>query len=148
MTALLLWLEGTALAEAMRQTLWLYPLVNTLHVLAAATLFGAILLADLRLLGLGRRIAVEPLLGFALPAAWTGFALALPSGLLLFLAEAPVHAANPFLRAKLLLLLGAGLNALVFQRLRRSGRHAGLSGLVSLGLWLGILVCGRLIAYW
>lgn len=148
MTALLFWLEGSALAEAMRQSLWLYPLVNTLHVLAAATLFGAVLLTDLRLLGLGRRVALEPLLGFALPAVWAGFALALPSGLLLFLAEAPVHAANPFLRAKLLLLAGAGLNALVFQRLYRRGRRPRLSGLVSLGLWLAVLACGRLIAYW
>ncbi len=148
MTALLFWLEGSLLAEAMRQSLWLYPLVNTLHVLAAAALFGAVLLTDLRLLGLGRRLALEPLLALALPTVWAAFAVALPTGLLLFASEAVVHGANPFLRAKLLLLAGAGLNALLFARLRRRGRQPRASGLASLALWLGVLVCGRLIAYW
>lgn len=148
MTPLLVWLEGSPLAEAMRFSLWLYPVANTLHVLAAGALFGAILLTDLRLLGLGRRVALEPLLDFALPAVWIAFAVAVPTGLLLFVSEAQVNAANPFFQAKLLLLAGAGINALLFGRRPDREAPARRSGLVSLTLWLGILTAGRLMAYW
>src|ERR687898_801634 len=91
----------------MRGSLWLYPAANVGHVLGAATLFGMILAADLRLLGLGRALPADAVLRFTLPWAWAGFALAAASGPLLFAADPLVVAANPFFRIKLALLLVA-----------------------------------------
>ena len=149
MSELLLALEGSALAQAMRSSLWFYPIANIGHVLGVATLFGMILAADLRLLGLGRALPLDAVLSFTLPWAVVGLILALLTGPLLFAPEAVVLAANPFLRLKLLLLLAAGLNALVFHLLRRS-RYARprVSAAISIAIWPVVIICGRAIAYW
>ena len=55
------WLEATAAATAMRQSLWLYPIVEILHIIGFVILVGSILALDLRLLGLGRAIAIPPM---------------------------------------------------------------------------------------
>ena len=141
-------LAASALGRAMRGSLWLYPVANVSHVVGAATLFGMILAADLRLLGLGRALPSEAVLRFTLPWAWAGFALAIATGPLLFAADPLVLAANPFFRLKLALLLIAGVNMLAFQLV---GRHVGrthrASAALSIAAWLGVLVCGRSIAY-
>ena len=149
MEDLLAELSASALGRAMRGSLWLYPAANAGHVLGAATLFGVMLATDLRLLGLGRALPVDAVLGFTLPIARTGFALAALTGPLLFAADPLVIAANPFFRVKLVLLLAAGLNMLVFHALRRRGGGGmRLGAALSLGFWLGVLVSGRSIAYW
>lgn len=142
-------LAASALGRTMRGSLWLYPTANVLHVLAAATVFGGLLIAHSRSLGLGRTLPVDALLRLTLPWVWAGFALAVLTGPLLFAADPLVLAANPFFRVKLILLLAAGLNALAFHSLRRRGAAAQkLVAVVSLGLWTAILSCGRSIAYW
>ena len=142
-------LATSALGRAMRGSLWLYPVTNVSHVIGAATLFGMILAADLRLLGLGRTLPADGVLRFTLPWAWAGFALAVLTGPLLFAADPLVVAANPFFRIKLALLLIAGLNMLAFQLIgRRTGRAHRASAALSIAAWLGVLVCGRSIAYW
>ncbi len=146
--AVLLALEGSALGQAMRGTLWLYPLANTLHVLAIASLFGALLVSDLRLLGAARGLAAPALLGLTLPLAWAGFGLAALTGLMMFIADARVIAHNPFFQAKLVLLALAGLNALAFHRLGAGGDWTKLLAGLSLAVWVLVIVCGRAIAYW
>jgi hypothetical protein len=142
-------LAASALGRAMRGSFWLYPTVNVGHVLGAATLFGMILAADLRLLGLGRALPADAVLRFTLPWAWGGFALAALTGPLLFAAHPLVVAADPFFRIKLALLLVARLNMLAFQRIGRlTGRAHRASAALSIAAWLGVLVCGRSIAYW
>jgi hypothetical protein len=142
-------LAGSPLGRAMRGSLWFYPAANVGHVLGAATLFGMILAADLRLLGLGRALPVDAVLRFALPWAWGGFALALVTGPLMFAADPLVIAANPFFRVKLAMLLIAGINMTAFQLIgRRTGRAHGASAALSIAVWLGVLVCGRSIGYW
>jgi hypothetical protein len=142
-------LAASALGRAMRGSLWLYPAVNVGHVVGAATLFGMILAADLRLLGLGRALPTDAVLRFTLPWTWAGFALAAATGPLLFAADPLEIAANPFFRIKLALLLVAGLNMLAFQLVgRRFGRAHRASAALSIAAWLGVLVCGRSIAYW
>jgi hypothetical protein len=142
-------LAASGLGRAMRGSLWLYPAANVGHIVGAATLFGMILAADLRLLGLGRALPPEAVLRFTLPWAWAGFALAISTGPLLFAADPLEVAANPFFRTKLALLLVAGLNMLTFQLIgqRLGGAHRG-SAALSIAAWLGVLVCGRSIAYW
>jgi hypothetical protein len=142
-------LSASALGRAMRGSLWLYPAANLSHVVGAATLFGMILATDLRLLGLGRTLPADAMLRFTLPWAWAGFALAATTGPLLFAADPLVIAANPFFRIKLALLLIAGGNMLAFHLIgRRLGRAHRASAAVSIAAWLGVLVCGRSIAYW
>ncbi|MGH6945492.1 MAG: DUF6152 family protein [Geminicoccaceae bacterium] len=142
-------LATSPLGRAMRGSLWLYPAANVVHVLAAATLFGMILVAHLRTLGLGGALPADAVVRFVLPWAWAGFALALASGPLLFAADPLVIAANPFFRLKLLLVALAGLNALAFHLARcRGGRALRASAALSIAIWLAVLVCGRSIAYW
>jgi hypothetical protein len=59
-----------------------------------------------------------------------------------------VFAHNPFFQAKLVLLLLAGLNALLYHRLGQSSETAARAAALSLGLWALVLICGRAIAYW
>jgi hypothetical protein len=149
MEDLLAGLSASTLGRAMRGSLWLYPAANVGHVVGAATLFGVMLATDLRLLGIGRALPIDAVLAFTLPIAWAGFALAALTGPLLFAADPLVIAANPFFRAKLVLLLAAGINMLVFHSMRRRGSGGmRLGALLSLAFWLGVLVSGRSIAYW
>lgn len=142
-------LGSSALGRAMRGSLWLYPAANVGHVLGAATLFGMLLAGHLRTLGLGRALPADAVLDFVLPWAWAGFALALATGPLMLAADPLSIAANPFFRLKVVLLLLAGLNALAFHHARRRARRAlPTSAALSLALWLGVLICGRSIAYW
>jgi hypothetical protein len=142
-------LAASPLGRAMRGSLWLYPAANVGHIVGAATLFGMILAADLRLLGLGRTLPADAVLRFTLPWAWSGFALAAATGPLLFAADPLVVAANPFFRVKLALLLTAAVNMLAFQLIaRRAGRAHRASAALSIAAWLGVLMCGRSIAYW
>lgn len=143
-------LETTALAEAIRRSVWAYPLLETVHVAGIGALVGSLLLLELRVFGLGREIGVVPLARLVLRTAFAGFACAVASGSLLFVSAATEMAANPAFRAKLVLILIAGLNAVVFHArggLRGRDALARLQAAASLLLWLSVLAAGRLIAY-
>lgn len=153
------WLESTALAAGLRDSVWAYPLVSATHILGVALLIGAIVPLDLRLLGLWRTVPVPPLWRIATRTAAWGFALAASCGLLLFSTRATEYVASPYFLAKMALLLVAALNALLLAR--RVARHPfGLedatqhppacvrfAAAVSLGAWVGVLFLGRLIGY-
>lgn len=156
--AWLVWLESTPLAEAMRQWLWLYPIVEIIHILGLVVLVGGAALFDLKLLGFSPSLPLQGLACDILPwAQWSLLAI-IPSGLLMFIAHATEMASNLAFQVKLLLLAAAGLNALVFHKrlfptlgacdrgvslLRSAKIHA----VVSLSLWAGVITCGRLLAY-
>jgi hypothetical protein len=136
-------LQATGLSEALRASVWLYPLVNTGHVVGIALLFGAIAPLDLRLLGMFRSVPLEPLATTLVPVAITG--------LLDYVVE-------PLFGLKLALLAAAVLNAL-WLRLDPHWRHLGAApgvpprpgwrwhGALSILLWLGVITAGRLIGY-
>lgn len=134
---------------------WAYPALEVIHLVGIALLLGNLLVFELRLAGLGAPIPISPLARLALPSAIAGFSLALPSGLLMFATQPVDLLANPAFRLKMLLILLAGLNAVWFHLRDSIGRAAGgqtdptgrLLGLVSLLLWIGVLACGRAIAY-
>jgi len=131
-------LEASALGQAMRESLWLYPAVELVHILGFSLLFGAIVTYDLRLIA-GREAPAV-----AQRVATFGLALAVPAGLLLFTVEATGYVHNTVFLAKLALIALALANVALF--------HFGLSpsrfaGAASLAAWLGVLACGRLIAY-
>jgi len=105
-------IEGLWIAQVMRESLWLYPTVETLHLWGVGALFGSILLVDLRLLGLGRGLELRPLLRFAVPVTISGFALAGATGLLMFIAHPSEFIASTLFVLKMTLLMLLGLNAI------------------------------------
>lgn len=141
MEALWQWIEGTELAFQIGATWW-FPLLESLHVLALATLLGALLAVDLRLMGLtGRAYTVAAMSSGMVVWAWLGFAVALVTGVGMFISRPAHYAANPAFQVKLLLLLAAGINLAVF---RWFGRMPGrVAGLISLLVWAGVVVAGR-----
>jgi hypothetical protein len=158
LAALLESLERTSLAGAMKHSLWLYPIVEIVHIAGFALLVGAVAAFDLRLLGFARSTSVRALERSLLPWAWIALLLIVPSGVAMFSTHAVDFAGNPAFRAKLLLLLGAGLNALlfhagVFRSVAAWDQHvptpraAKLAAILSLAIWIGVIACGRLIAY-
>ena len=149
-------LQESALGHAMRASPVLYPAVEILHILGFATLVGSILALDLRLLGFGRSIAIQPVAALLLPLARLGFLLAIAMGFLLFSADAAHVVGNPAFRAKLLLIAAALVNVAIahmgpWRRLAiwhaEAPAAARLTAFLSLALWLAALCAGRLIAY-
>jgi hypothetical protein len=159
MLAFCKWLEQTWVGGAIRQSLWLFPTIETLHLLGMAALVGIIAVYDLRLLGwMLRRERVSDLTRRLLPWAWAGFAVQVVTGALLFSSEAVKVYGNPAFRAKMLLILLAGAQALIFQlttyrnvaswddaEVMPSG--AKMAGFISILLWIGIVAAGRFIGF-
>lgn len=146
---LLFALETSGLGVAMRTSLWLYPTVNTVHLLAAATAFGAMLMADLRLLGVGSRtLPALPLFALGIRLAIGAAVIAVPTGVMLFAADPQVVVASPFFLAKLGLLLALFANALLFHKTGTGEPPGPVIAAVSLVGWTAVLISGRLIAYW
>lgn len=153
------WLEGSGFAAAVRESRWLYPAVETGHILGFVVLVGGAVMFDLRVLGVSRGIPIEPLARLLLWCARASLPVVFVTGATLFLTTATTTAANPVFRVKLILIAGALANALAFRGgapFRRaaagdpalpSPARARLAALLSLLLWTGVIVCGRLLAY-
>jgi hypothetical protein len=156
--ALLVWLESSGFAAAMRQWLWLYPIVEIVHITGIALLVGSIAMLDLRLLGLSRALSVQRLARHLLPWSVTGFAIAAATGSMMFTAHATEFWVNPAFVVKMSLIGLAGLNALWFH-LRTYPKVGGwdsggaapamakMAAALSLLFWVGVISCGRLLAY-
>jgi hypothetical protein len=153
------WLAETEGSIALHESLWLYPLVESTHVWSLALFVGFTLLLDLRLLGLAMlRVPASEVVRRLLPWMFAGFGLMVLTGLLLFYAIPVRTYQSVFFRAKVILLLLAGLNAWLFHvgigrraaewdlDPRPPGR-ARLAGGASLLLWVSVIFAGRLTAY-
>jgi hypothetical protein len=159
MLALCKWFEQTWVGGGIRQSLWLFPAIETLHLLGMAALVGTITVYDLRLLGwILRRERVSDLTRRLLPWVWAGFAVQVITGALLFSSEAVKVYDNPAFRVKILLILLAGAQALIFQwtsyrnvatwddsQVMPAG--AKVAGCISILLWIGIVAAGRFIGF-
>lgn len=156
------WLEGSAFAETLRGLgIWTYGLLNLAHILGIATLFGAVMVLDLRLLGLWRSIPATTLARPTVPLAAGGFVLAALSGVMMLSFNTTEYHGNPFIYAKFPIIVFGLLNVAVVQRLgawRRmtAGRTPApgdrtvlrVSGGISLLTWAAVVTCGRMIGYW
>jgi hypothetical protein len=144
---------------ALRESLWMYPIIETTHVLGLCLFVGSAWLWDMRLLGWTlRRVPVSRMSKQLLPWTAVGFAIMAVSGAGLVFSEPLRFYTNVFFRIKLALLAFAGLNAFVFHKTvgRRKEEwdlapqapfRARAAGALSLGLWAAVIVAGRLIAY-
>jgi hypothetical protein len=154
-------IEASSLGRIVRESgPWTYAWINLAHILGIASLFGAILVLDLRLLGVGRRLPLGPLADAVLPVAKVGFTIAIASGVGLLSANATEYDGNPFLLIKFPAIAVGLANALLLGRSAawhaarkgiatagQSRRIAAMGG-VSLLSWLTAVAAGRLIGYW
>lgn len=162
MLELMTWLESSALADFLRGLgIWTYGLLNLAHILGISTLFGAVLLLDLKLIGLWRSISTASLIRPTVPMAAIGFILAAVSGSMMILFNTTEYHGNPFLYVKLPVIVIGLANVALIQRLgawRRAVANAApepgdqallaIFGALSLLIWSTVLTCGRLIGYW
>ena len=149
--------EATGLARFMREAMYAYPITESIHIMGLGLLFGSIAVVDLRILGLGRRVPLRPLLRLALPFSVAGFAVAAATGLLMFTAHAGDFLTNPAFLAKIVLIILAGCNAAALHAgplsVLRTGddavppASARVFAFASLLLWMAVIVCGRMLAY-
>ncbi len=156
---LLQWLHDTQFSTTMRESLWAEPVVETIHVLTLTLFLGFAVLLDLRLLGVClRRRKVSEVLGQLNPYLFVGFAIMIVSGLLLFSGDPPAFWGTFFFKIKMVFLILAGLNVLIFNATigrkvaewdmaAKTPRGAKVAAIVSITLWVLIIAAGRAIAY-
>jgi hypothetical protein len=150
------WMADTPWSVALHESLYGYPIVESIHVWALCLFVGMAVVLDLRLTGLSfTNIPVSQIARRILPWTTFGFIVMVISGILLFYAIPVRSYQNIFFRVKLLLLVLAGINAWVFHprgiqpwdRDPVPPRSARFAGWASLVLWMTIIFCGRMIAY-
>ena len=153
------WLEATTMGTAIRESLWLFPVIETIHIFGIILLVGGTSILDLRLMGLTfREEPVSKLSKRFLPWAWAGFIIQVTTGLLMFSSEATKMYVNLAFQIKMLMIVAAGVNAFVFHSLAYQSvgtwdkdpvapMSARVAGLISILFWFGIVAAGRWIAY-
>ena len=152
------WLQNTPVAIFVAETLWAYPLLETLHTLGMAMLLGTLGLINLRVLGYKPALSLFGTQDL-LPVAWIGFTVNAASGLLLFTSDAVNFFASNTFKVKILLIILAGINAAILSRRIYAegaaeidaGGGAGSMRLLagsSLVFWVVAVICGRIYAYY
>lgn len=152
-------LEQTSLATAIRESTWMFPTVETLHVLSIVLVVGTIMIVDLRLLNVAsRRRPVSELMNEVLPWTWGAFACAVVTGGLLFSSSAMKYAHSAVFEFKMVMLLIAGINMGVFHlgayrkvhlwdREVMTPTGARIAGALSLAIWVTVVSLGRWIGF-
>lgn len=153
------WLADTRGSIALHESLYMYPLVESVHVLTLCLFVGMSVLLDLRLLGLAlRQVPLTDITKRLMPWMLAGFFIMVVTGVLLFYAIPVRSYQNVFFRLKVIFLILAGLNAWTFHNTiyrrvdewehdRIAPPRARFAGAASLVLWGCIIVAGRMIAY-
>lgn len=160
--ALLRSIEELPVSAAVRGELpgseWLFPIIETLHVMALTVVVGSIAMMDLRLLGMtSRNSPVSRLSNEVLPWTWTAWCVSAVLGTLMFMSKAHTYAENLQFQLKFASMGLAALNMLVFhlgafRRVERwdlddPPRSAKLAGAISLSLWIGVVFFGRWVGF-
>ncbi|MGH9646191.1 MAG: DUF6644 family protein [Bryobacteraceae bacterium] len=157
--ALLKSLEATGLATKIRDSVFLFPMIESTHVIGLALVFGTIAVIDLRLLGIAStHRSFQRMASDILKWTWGAFALTALTGALMFTTNATVYYHNFYFRTKMLLLALTGINMLFFELtagrtihrwdLAPSAPRSGKAvAALSLALWIGIICVGRLIGF-
>ena len=153
------WIESTPSSIALRESIWVFPILETTHVLGLAFSVGTVCWFDLRLTGVAlRRYSVSEAFDYVRPWMLAGFAVMMITGAILFWTHAVQAYGSGYFRVKLVLLVLAGANIAAFHttvdRHRVDWDHlpvpplrARVAGAASLVLWFGIVTVGRLMAY-
>lgn len=156
MEPLLQTLAELSLPTWIRASAWAYPMINILHVIGIATLFGTIFTVDLRLLGIAKVFPLLSIMQFLLPLTLCGFILAVSTGGLMFAVDPVKYWNNPFFPWKIFFIVASAVNAALFHLLtwKKIDTVEALSpviprihGALSIVFWLSVIICGRLMAY-
>jgi hypothetical protein len=155
----LVWLHDTPFGTLIRESTWAEPIIETIHVLTLTVFLGFIILLDLRLLDLIMlRTRVSTVFQQLKPWLFGSFGIMLITGISLFAGDPVLFYGTIFFKLKMLMLLAAALNVIVFNLTlgrtlmqwdarARTPRAVKISGLLSLVLWVAVVACGRGIAY-
>lgn len=155
----LVWLHDTSFGTLIRESTWAEPIIETIHVLTLTVFLGFVILLDLRLLDLAlRRTPISRVFAQLNPWLFAAFAVMLVTGISLFAGDPVLFYGTLFFKVKMLMLLAAALNVVVFNftlgrtltqwdSLARTPTGAKITGIVSLVLWISVVACGRGIAY-
>jgi hypothetical protein len=152
------WLQDLSFPTEIRESDWLFPTIETVHVLTLALVIGSIVMVDFRLLGIGNRArSVRSVTAQYLPLTWVSFAVAASAGCLLFSSKAVTYYGDFPFRLKMVCMALAGINMACFHRsaYRRvaewdEGRPplgARVAGGLSLLLWTVIVGAGRWVGF-
>lgn len=153
------WLQDLQWATALRESVWMFPIVEGTHLLALAISVGTLMIIDLRLAGfILKDEKVSEVSNRIMPWSLVGFVIMFITGILLFASQAAKAYGSIYFRIKVVMLLAAGINALVFElTLRKSIRtwdtqekppfRARLAGILGMFLWAGVIAAGRTMAY-
>jgi hypothetical protein len=152
-------MNNSDIGVGIRESIWFFPIIETIHVLALAVSAGVLMWFDVRLMGWGlRHQPISRVHRQVMPLAFVGFIVMFATGFLLFWSEAEKCYLSNFFRAKVVFLLLAGLNAAIFE-LRTSKTieewdkfpippmSARMAGLISLASWTAVIAAGRATAY-
>jgi hypothetical protein len=154
-TALMEWLEASSWAVYINKNAWAFTTIEVVHVFAISMVIVSISIMDLRLLGFAStKRPVTELAKAVLPITWASFVLAVAAGSLLFISQATAYFASTTFRIKMILIVLAGINMLIFELVTFDGvrewdrkplppRQARLAGGISLTCWVLVLVFGR-----
>jgi hypothetical protein len=152
-------LQETSFATKVADSLTLFPWIETIHVGSVVTVVGALLIVDLRLLGVAAHTrSIQRLIGDVMPLTWLAFILAFGSGFLLFASNAVNYAGNTAFQLKMLLLVIAAANMIAFHLVTHRGNHiwddklntpppARAAGAISLVVWVAIVFLGRWVGF-
>lgn len=153
------WLDQTAWSTALHESLYMYAIIETSHVVGIMLFVGTIAMVDLRLLGVFfRQMSVSHMMARILPWTIAGFVFMIATGLLLFFAIPDRTFHSVWFRIKLILLVAGAVNIWIFHKRVQRDIHkwdvgvrpplnARIGALVSLSVWFTIIVMGRFIAY-
>ena len=159
MLEIAIWLSETKWSIALLESLYMYPWIESAHVLSICFFIGILLFVDLRLMGVAfTKLPISEMNRKVLPWSLFGFGLMTLTGFLLFYAIPVRSYQNIFFRFKVILILVAGLNAFLFHRqMKLEGmnwdegksipKSVHLKAVASLVLWSGVIISGRMIAY-
>jgi hypothetical protein len=150
--------ENLPLVVELRNGRWRYAAVNASHIVGIALLFGAIVPLDLRLMGYWRSVSIRTLAHILVPVAITGLMLAIGAGALLFSIRAVQYASTPLFQVKVALIVCGVANALLLRTAKQweaaqADSHVmppvrlRVAGGLSIGLWLSVIVCGRMLGF-
>ena len=152
------WLQSTGWATAFKESTLMFPFIEGSHLLALSFSVGMVMILDLRLLRISfRHQSVSLIMDQLMPWTLAGFGIMLLTGLLLFAGQAVKAWGNTFFRVKMILLVLSGINAVYYQvkyypkmaEWERTDTPLGVRiiAILSLIFWLGVIVCGRTMAY-
>ena len=152
-------IEASRFATTIRDSIWMFPIIESIHVISFTLVVGTIAIIDLRLLGLAStQRSFQRMSSDILKWTWAAFALTVATGLTMFSTNAGIYYHNPFFRTKMLLLVLAGVNMVVFEitagrtihrwdKARSAPRAGKAVAILSLTVWISIIFMGRMIGF-